>query len=195
MFPYRVFVSWSALDEVFIARAPAFDTLAAHGDTMEEAVKEIEIAGKLMVESLKAHGRPVPESDIDAVDYSGKFALRMPKTLHARASAVSSAEGVSLNQLFVTWIAEGLSRTTVRAFLTDLQSGMILDAKPKKSGRTRPLPRPAKALAPTRMTDLDMLDMNVTRAGKVIRDGNRKSEGGRDTKTDSFALTSLDTRK
>ncbi len=35
MFPYRVDIEWSPVDEAYVARVPALGA-AAHGDTMED---------------------------------------------------------------------------------------------------------------------------------------------------------------
>ena len=111
MFPYRSVVEWSEEDACFIARAPAFATLATHGDTQEQAVHELGIAGALMIEALKAHGRPVPEPDADVADYAGKIALRVPRSMHARIARVAQSEAVSINQLLLGFVSEGLGRT------------------------------------------------------------------------------------
>ena len=39
---------------------------------------------------------PIPE---EAENYSGKFVVRIPKTLHKRLAVEADKEGVSLNQL------------------------------------------------------------------------------------------------
>jgi len=41
---------------------------------------------------------------------SGKFVTRVPKTIHAQLSARAKSEGVSLNTLVLTFIADGLGR-------------------------------------------------------------------------------------
>ena len=45
---------------------------------------------------------PVPET---ANDYSGKFVVRLPKSLHQRLAIEADREGVSLNQLAVYKLA------------------------------------------------------------------------------------------
>jgi predicted HicB family RNase H-like nuclease len=49
------------------------------------------------LETKLANGFPVPEP-IDEGQYSGKFVLRLPKSLHARLAMEAEKEGVSLNQ-------------------------------------------------------------------------------------------------
>lgn len=108
-FPCRILVEWSHDDECFIARVPAVETVAAHGDTPGEAAREAMVATELMLKSLRAHKRAIPASDA-AADYAGKVALRMPRSLHARAARAAQSEEVSLNQLLVSFISEGLGR-------------------------------------------------------------------------------------
>lgn len=43
-------------------------------------------------------------------DYSGRFNLRLPKTLHKRLSDRAKKEKVSINQLATYYIADGLAR-------------------------------------------------------------------------------------
>jgi antitoxin HicB len=43
-------------------------------------------------------------------DLSGKFVTRVPKSTHAQLAARARQEGVSLNTLVLTFIAEGLGR-------------------------------------------------------------------------------------
>jgi antitoxin HicB len=106
-FPYRVQTEWSEEDGVYVARVPAFEGLAAHGDTPEDATREARAAAEGMIASLRSHRRPVPPSDSTA-DYSGQLRLRIPRTVHARLSERASAEGVSLNTLMQSLLTEGL---------------------------------------------------------------------------------------
>ena len=42
--------------------------------------------------------------------YSGQFVQRIPKSLHMRLAKRAESEGVSLNQLATTLLAEGLAK-------------------------------------------------------------------------------------
>jgi antitoxin HicB len=108
-FPYRVLVDYSAEDEAYVARVPAFEALAAHGDTPEQATHEARVAAEGMLESLKELRRPTPEPDATA-DFSGQLRLRLPRSLHARLSGIAAAEEVSLNNLLVALLSESLGR-------------------------------------------------------------------------------------
>jgi len=67
------------------------------GQTFQEAYENIREAMEGWIETNIENGLPVPEP-IDETQYSGKFVLRIPKTLHARLAAEAGKEGVSLNQ-------------------------------------------------------------------------------------------------
>lgn len=106
-FPYRVLVEYSEEDEAYVARVPAFEGLAAHGDSPEEATHEARIAAEGMLATLRDHHRPIPAPD-SAADYSGQLRLRLPRGVHARLSKLAAAEDVSLNNLLLSLISEGL---------------------------------------------------------------------------------------
>jgi predicted RNase H-like HicB family nuclease len=112
-FPYRILVEWSDADESFVARVPALN-LATHGDSAEEATREAEVAAGLALDVLREDGTAAPEPDA-AADYAGKVALRMSRSMHARVARLAQAEDVSINQLLVSIIAEGLARSSGRS--------------------------------------------------------------------------------
>jgi antitoxin HicB len=149
MFPYRAVVEWSQADECFIARAPAFEALATHGDTPEAAVRELGVAGAAMVEVMKETGRPVPEPDANVADFAGKVALRIPRSVHARVARLAQHEDVSINQLLVSIIAEGLGRRAPVAHPGSVDALMFADkeiAKGRRDARaTKAARKPARA--------------------------------------------------
>jgi predicted RNase H-like HicB family nuclease len=104
-FKYRIIVEWSEEDEAYIARVPAFPGCAVHGATSEEAAHEARVAANGMLEVMREHGDPIPAEDSTA-DFSGNIRLRLPRSLHERLARLAFAEGVSLNQLMVTVLAQ-----------------------------------------------------------------------------------------
>ena len=67
---YHLNVFWSAEDERWIADVPDLKYCSAHGATPEEAVMEAGIAIEAVVESLIAHGDPVPEAKYSPAIYA-----------------------------------------------------------------------------------------------------------------------------
>lgn len=55
----------------------------------------------------------LPEPDVRPArqEYSGRFVVRVPKSLHAALAAEAEAEGVSLNQLVVAKLSMQLANT------------------------------------------------------------------------------------
>ncbi len=81
----------------------------SEGDTPEEAIQMIRDAMCGWIEISLADGDPIPEPrELD--DYSGKFVVRVPRTLHRQLVEASADEGVSLNQLVNVLLAQGVSQ-------------------------------------------------------------------------------------
>lgn len=105
---YPFEVSWSDEDGGYIALAPDLAGCSAFGDTRAEALLEIEVAAKAWVEAAENAGNPIPppRPRAEPSSHSGKFALRMPTSLHAIAARRAEDERSSLNQ----WIVMAISR-------------------------------------------------------------------------------------
>ncbi len=93
-------------DLFYVARVGEFPNLAAFEETPEEARAVIldAISALQEVAAEKSEELPAPSS-MEQEAFSGRFTLRLPKSLHAKMYRLAEREGVSLNQLFVTAIA------------------------------------------------------------------------------------------
>ena len=98
----------------FLISFQDFSECLSDGESVEEALKNGREALKSTIAALKAEGRPVPAANGGGVA-SGKFVARVPKTVHAQLATRARAEGVSLNTLVLTFIAQGLGRKEGRA--------------------------------------------------------------------------------
>lgn len=65
---YRIEVSWSAEDDVWIAEVPDLPYCTAHGPNPHEAVAEVEVAMAAWLEAARSNGRPVPEPSARITD-------------------------------------------------------------------------------------------------------------------------------
>ena len=91
----------------YLVEFPDYPGCLADGETPEEAIREGADALTSYLETLKALGRPAPTTgDL----YSGQWRQRAPKSLHAALARRAAREGVSLNMLVTTMLAEGLGR-------------------------------------------------------------------------------------
>jgi predicted RNase H-like HicB family nuclease len=113
-FLYRIIVEWSAEDDAYVARVPALAGCAAHGDSEEDAAREARVAASAILDVMHEHGDPIPSPDATP-DYSGNIRLRLPRYLHERLARSAEAEGVSLNQLMTTMLAERSAARRPRA--------------------------------------------------------------------------------
>jgi antitoxin HicB len=76
-------------------------------DSPEEALAEIGQLQREWLEIALEEGHPIPEPQ-DEQEFSGKFNLRVPKSLHRKLSEAAEREGVSLNQFCSTALGEAV---------------------------------------------------------------------------------------
>lgn len=99
LYPPDIF--WSEEDEGFIAEVPDLPGCSAWGATEADAAREAQSAIAAWVQAAQAAGNAIPQprppQPLQA--YSGKFMVRVPRSLHARLARRAAQEGVSLNQL------------------------------------------------------------------------------------------------
>lgn len=77
------------------------------GETPEEAIANGKDALAAWLQAARETGREVPNPRELP---SGKFIARVPRTMHARLAARARQEGVSMNALVSSFLAEGLGR-------------------------------------------------------------------------------------
>lgn len=80
----------------FWASVKELDGCHTSGVTWEEAYTDLLEVFRTHLEIKLEHGDPIPEPDED--EYSGKFNLRVPKSLHRELALRAAEENVSLNQ-------------------------------------------------------------------------------------------------
>jgi antitoxin HicB len=105
---YPLTVFWSDEDEAFIAEARDLAGCTAVGDTQAEAVAQAQDAIDAWLQAAATTGRtiPAPSTAASETAYSGKFVVRVPRSLHAQLARRAAVEGVSLNQLAVHLLSQ-----------------------------------------------------------------------------------------
>ena len=61
MHKYEIILYWSNEDKAFVAEVPQLSGCAAHGDTFESALDNINKAVELWIDTAKEFGDPIPE--------------------------------------------------------------------------------------------------------------------------------------
>ena len=61
MAEYSIFMQYDPQDKIYVVSVPELQGCMAHGETKEEALKEIEIAKELWIETALEDGEEIPE--------------------------------------------------------------------------------------------------------------------------------------
>ncbi|MBL7123935.1 MAG: type II toxin-antitoxin system HicB family antitoxin [Actinobacteria bacterium] len=101
---YTYRVEWSEEDQLHIARCLEFPSLAAHGNTIEHALKEIEKVVEEAIAWMQEENEEIPEP-FGLKRYKGNLTLRVPAEVHRNLSIKSAEEGVSVNQYILSKIS------------------------------------------------------------------------------------------
>lgn len=76
----------------------------SQGDTPDEALEMIRDAQRGWLTVALQHGDTIPEPRTEAA-YSGKFVVRLPRSMHRDLAEQAEQEGVSMNQYMVATLA------------------------------------------------------------------------------------------
>ena len=91
----------------YVGYIPELRGCITQGETKAEILEMLEDAKKAWISTALDNGVEIPEP-LREEDFSGRFNLRIPKSLHKRLAMQAKAEGVSLNQLAMYLLASGL---------------------------------------------------------------------------------------
>jgi antitoxin HicB len=116
---YRVSLRFHP-DGYWIAEHPELQGCVADGETAEDALASLTTARELWIESRTASGLDVPPP-VDEPQHSGRFVLRIPRSLHRDLAAEAEAEGVSLNSHVTAILAGRRQKTSTRACADSLR--------------------------------------------------------------------------
>ena len=90
----------------FLCEFPDLPGVMGDGSSVEEAIADGRKALKAALTTLRQMGRKAPVP----THASGQWRMRAPRSLHQRLAARARAEGVSLNTLAISLLAESLGR-------------------------------------------------------------------------------------
>ncbi len=84
---YPIVVFWSDEDESWIADVPDLQSLSTHGETAEEAVRELMIAREAWLEVVREYGHPLPDPR------DSRFCLALVQEQFQREAALAASSG------------------------------------------------------------------------------------------------------
>jgi len=91
----------------FSGRILEFPGCYSRGETIEEASRNLEDAAESWIMAAQNQCLSIPEPR-GGNEYSGRFVLRLPRTLHESYALRAQVEGISLNQLLVYVLAKNI---------------------------------------------------------------------------------------
>jgi|SRR5947209_16688063 len=119
----------------YTAEIVEFPGCVTQGETLEETHANLEDAARSWLEAVIEEGQVVPEPLAAADEFSGKVVLRLPKSLHCKASRYADRESVSLNTLLVAAIAQYVGERAVeRAVVNNVTEVRVVQLAKRRRG-------------------------------------------------------------
>ncbi|NLV69095.1 MAG: toxin-antitoxin system HicB family antitoxin [Spirochaetes bacterium] len=98
---YTYRIEWSEEDQAHIGRCLEFPSLAVHGKSAEEALKEIEYLVNETIKWMQEDKEEIPEP-YGLKKFKGNLSLRITPEMHRYLAIRSAEEGVSINQYILS---------------------------------------------------------------------------------------------
>jgi len=119
--PYRLEIVPDPDEGGYVARYPELPGCITVGETVKSVAENATGAKKAWLEVALEEGTEIAEP-VSLNDYSGKFKLRIPKSLHRTLAAHSKKEGVSMNRYCVYLLSKNDALENISAKKSSLQS-------------------------------------------------------------------------
>ena len=100
---YTYRVTWSDEDNEYVGLCAEFPSLSWLESDPERALAGVRKLVKSTIADLAAAKEPIP-NPISAINYSGKFMVRVPPETHRLLAMQAAESGVSLNRLVASKI-------------------------------------------------------------------------------------------
>ena len=103
-------------DGRFSAEILEFPGCFAQGNNPNDTFNNLEAAAKSWIQASLDQGLDIPSPALNQ-NYSGKIALRIPRSLHKRAAQFAERDGTSLNQFLVAAIASKIGADEYHSYM------------------------------------------------------------------------------
>jgi antitoxin HicB len=100
-------------DGTWTAAAPDLPGAVAAADDLVDAITDVGDAIDAWIAAAQSDGVRVPPPTPPEGKFSGRFVVRVPRSLHRAATQRAAREGVSLNTYCVTALTEAVTRGLV----------------------------------------------------------------------------------
>lgn len=117
-YPFNVIAD---LDGGYVIEYPDLPGCMTQAETLDEIIPMAEDARRLWIESVYERGEleiPLPSHP---EEYSGKFNVRLPRSLHRKLAESAEGEGISLNSYVAELLARGDAQAQVERRLREIE--------------------------------------------------------------------------
>ncbi len=97
-YPFSVYFTQVDEHQFWIAECKVLKGCVGQGDTIEEALNELEMNEEEWLKTAEEFEIPIPPIPIEEQNYSGKFTVRLSPYVHQTAAELAKNQGISLNQ-------------------------------------------------------------------------------------------------
>lgn len=146
---YRMVIEYHPEDEAYFVKFPELPGCMADGATAEKALKNALIVKNEWLNAAYEAGWTIPEP-VAPSEMSGRVTLRLPKSIHERLVDRAEMEGVSLNQLILTYVTAGLEKASLNKEIAQLQQELV-----SQFGQIKDVVRTATEFKVFALTDWD----------------------------------------
>jgi antitoxin HicB len=105
-----------------VATIEELDGCIAHGSDEAEALQNLREAQAAWIEAARDAGQAIPVPAPEEELPSGKFVVRLPRSLHLKLTKLAKKDDVSLNQLVLMAVAEHVKGREVHATMSILHA-------------------------------------------------------------------------
>lgn len=121
LYDYHIEIFQDERDKDFGAFIKEIPHVSAFGATPAEAIKELETAYRLWLEVALEKGDKIPKplsKTENPEEFSGRFSVRLPKSMHMELAEKARKEEISLNQeiLYLLALALGMKKGSGSGF-------------------------------------------------------------------------------
>jgi len=111
-------------DGGYVAEIEELPGCMTQAETLDEVFKAIEDARQVWIRGTYEMGQDIPLPR-DMEEYSGKFMVRIPRSLHRNLIRAAKREGVSLNQYVTSLLAAGVRADVIPSQMRSASQSQI----------------------------------------------------------------------
>lgn len=113
VYPFRVYQDTVEAHTFWVAKSASLKGCVGQGDTITEAISELENNEQEWLSAASELGIPIPSAPVEgAQEYSGKLTVRIAPRVHRDAAQIAKSEKVSLTQ----YISDAIVNWNARHF-------------------------------------------------------------------------------